>query len=172
MITLAKPHMNFWQKLYLPEVVRGLMITIRHVARFKNVTYEYPEKPKPVPANFRGLHRLIQRPGGKERCVACELCLTACPANCISMVAADPNDPAVEKYPLRYEIDTLRCIYCGFCEEACPCDAIELTPHYELASNRRDAFIETKDKLIANNRHVPEEERVSKARTNETYLRV
>lgn len=172
MILTEKPRLSFWQKLYLPEVLRGLAITLRHVIRFRQVTYEYPEKPKPVPHNFRGLHRLIQRPSGKERCVACELCLTACPANCISMTAADPNDPSVEKYPLRYEIDTLRCIYCGFCEEACPCDAIELTPHYELASHRREDFIHTKDKLIANNQHVPPDMRISKVKTNETYLRV
>ncbi len=169
---IEKPHLSLFQKAYLPEVARGLWITMKHMLRKKPVTYEYPEKPKPVPANFRGLHRLIQRPGGRERCVACELCLTACPANCISMVAADPGDPNVEKYPLRYEIDTLRCIYCGFCEEACPCDAIELTPHYEFASSRREDFVQTKEKLLENNRYVPEAERVSNARTNETYLRV
>lgn len=172
MISITKPRLTVWQMLYLPEIVRGLMITIKHLLKFKQVTCEYPEKARPVPSNFRGLHRLIQRPGGRERCVACELCLTACPANCISMVAADPNDPNVEKYPLRYEIDTLRCIYCGFCEEACPCDAIELTPHYEFASPRREDFIHTKEKLIDNNRYVPEEERVSKVKTNETYLQV
>ena len=172
MIHIAKPMLNFGQMMYVPEIIRGLVITVKHMIRKKPVTSEYPEQPHPVPSNFRGLHRLIERPGGKERCVACELCLTACPANCISMVAADPNDPTVEKYPLRYEIDILRCIYCGFCEEACPCNAIELTPHYELASNRRDDFIHTKEKLLDNNRYVPEGERVSKVRTNETYLRV
>lgn len=171
MITVSKPEQNLMQKIYLPEILRGLTITIRHMFRRKSVTCEYPEKPHAVPANFRGLHRLIQRPGGRERCVACELCLTACPANCISMVAADPNDPNIEKYPLRYEIDTLRCIYCGFCEEACPCDAIELTPHYELASARREDFFHTKQMLLANNQYVPEGERVSKVQTNETYLR-
>lgn len=171
MIT-RKPVLSLWQKLYLPEVLRGLWITVRHFARQKSVTSQYPEHPHAVPANFRGLHRLIQRPGGKERCVACELCLTACPANCISMVAADPNDPTVEKFPLRYEIDTLRCIYCGFCEEACPCDAIELTPHYEFASHKREDFIYTKDRLLDNNKYVPEDLRVSKVKTNETYLRV
>ncbi|OGH60900.1 MAG: hypothetical protein A3G34_11615 [Candidatus Lindowbacteria bacterium RIFCSPLOWO2_12_FULL_62_27] len=172
MIGIKKPEQTLMQKIYLPEILRGLAITIRHMLRQKPVTCEYPEKPHVVPPNFRGLHRLIQRPGGRERCVACELCLTACPANCISMVAADPNDPNVEKYPLRYEIDVLRCIYCGFCEEACPCDAIELTPHYEMASSRREDFIFTKDRLLDNNRYVPEGERVSKVRTNETYLRI
>ncbi len=169
---VRKPQLSLTQKLYLPEILRGLMITMRHFLRRKSVTYEYPEKAKPVPANFRGLHRLIQRPTGKERCVACELCLTACPANCISMVATDPNDPNVEKFPLRYEIDTLRCIYCGFCEEACPCDAIELTPHYEQASSRREDFVHAKSRLLENNQFVPEGERISRVKTNETYLRV
>lgn len=172
MIGIKKPESTLLQKIYLPEILRGLAITARHFFRVKAVTSQYPESPHEVPPNYRGLHRLIQRPSGKERCVACELCLTACPANCISMVAADPNDPNVEKYPLRYEIDTLRCIYCGFCEEACPCDAIELTPHYELASSRRQDFVHTKEMLLANNQYVPEGERVSKVKTNETYLRV
>lgn len=163
--------MTLWEKLYLPEIVRGLFITLKHLLIPRPVTHQYPEEAKPVPANFRGLHRLLPRPGGRERCVACELCLTACPANCISMVAAVSDDPNVEKYPLRYEIDTLRCIYCGFCEEACPCRAIELTPHYEFSSSSRESFLYTKERLLENNRFVPEAERVPAVQTNETYLK-
>jgi NADH-quinone oxidoreductase subunit I len=59
------------------------------------------------------------------------LCATNCPAQCIKIVAAEHEDPAVEKYPISYEIDILRCVFCGFCEEACPVDAIRMGPEWQ-----------------------------------------
>ncbi len=125
---------SWWERSYLPEVFRGLGITITHF--FENLaalrhdrvgmTYQWPEKPTPLPANFRGEHRLMQRPDGTPRCVACNCCATACPALCIDIVGADTGHDGVEKYPVKFDIDILQCVYCGLCVEACPCDAIRM----------------------------------------------
>ncbi len=89
-------------------------------------TINYPEERKPYPPGYRGMHRLVPRMDGKPRCVACYMCATACPAQCIYIEAGEYEDQAIEKYPVRFEIDELRCIVCGFCVEACPKDAIRM----------------------------------------------
>src|SRR5256885_13389658 len=81
---------------------------------------------KPYPPGYRGMHRLVPRVDGKPRCVACYMCATACPAQCIYIEAGEYEDQAIEKFPVRFEIDELRCIVCGFCVEACPKDAIRM----------------------------------------------
>lgn len=125
---------SWWERTYLGEVFRGLGITMTHMVKnladLRNnrvgMTYQWPEEPKPLPAMFRGEHRLMHRPDGTPRCVACNCCATACPANCIEITGADTGHDGVEKYPIRFDIDILQCVFCGLCVEACPCDAIRM----------------------------------------------
>ncbi|PKN54506.1 MAG: NADH-quinone oxidoreductase subunit I [Deltaproteobacteria bacterium HGW-Deltaproteobacteria-14] len=132
------------EKLYIPEVMRGMVVTTRQLV--KNVfghqdiaTRQYPEVKKAYPERFRGRHRLTWRDDGSVRCVACMLCSTACPANCIHIVAGDRGDEKIEKYPVSFEIDLLVCVYCGMCVEACPCDAIRMdTGTHPMPSFSRD----------------------------------
>jgi NADH-quinone oxidoreductase subunit I len=123
---------------------KGLVTTLRYLFR-PRATVPYPERQRPVPERFRGLHILDRHDDGLERCVGCELCQVACPARCITVVAAEnpvgaPFSPG-ERYAYRYEIDLLRCIFCGFCEEACPTGAIQLTPRHDLVGFSRQDFI-------------------------------
>lgn len=123
-----------YERSYLPEVLRGVGITLRHL--FGNLfgrkdtralqTINYPDEQRVYPKRYRGQHRLLAREDGSPRCVACYMCATACPAHCIHIVAAESDDPEIEKYPAAFEIDQLRCIYCGLCVEACPEDAIRM----------------------------------------------
>jgi NADH-quinone oxidoreductase subunit I len=101
-------------------------------------------------ARYRGAHRLLTRPDGKVKCVACMCCPTICPAKCITIIAGeDPNDPA-EKFPVEFDIDMLRCIFCGFCVEACPCDAIRMdTGIHMTALDNRASFIFDKEMLMS-----------------------
>ncbi len=123
---------------------RGLGTTFGYLFR-PRPTVDYPEKERPVPERFRGLHILDRQDDGLEKCVGCELCQAACPAHCITVEAAEnapekPNSPG-ERYAWRYEIDLLRCIFCGFCEEACPTGAIQLTPRHDLVGWHRNDFM-------------------------------
>lgn len=121
-------------RIYLFEIARGMTITISHfirnIARLGQgtvgITYQYPETPKPINRLWKGEHRLMHREDGTPRCVACNCCSTACPADCISIVASDTGQDEVEKYPIAFDIDILQCVFCGLCVEACPCDAIRM----------------------------------------------
>ncbi len=123
---------------------RGLATTFGYLFR-PRVTVDYPERERPVPERFRGLHILDRHDAGLEKCVGCELCQAACPAHCITVEAAEnPPDAPVspgERYAWRYEIDLLRCIFCGMCEEACPTGAIQLTPRHDFVAFRREDFL-------------------------------
>ena len=121
---------------YLPGIFGGLAITGKHL--LKNLfrpdqmpTLNYPEEKYEYGPRFKGNHVLTVKKDGSLRCTACMLCATNCPAECIKIVAAESNDPAVEKFPINYEIDVLRCVFCGFCEEACPVDAIRMGPEWQ-----------------------------------------
>jgi NADH-quinone oxidoreductase subunit I len=138
---MSKP-LNTWEQVYIPEIIRGLGITSRHffvnlwrhtlqlfgLAKDKeaSVTIQYPEVRRTLPPRTRTLHRLMLREDGTPKCVACMMCETACPADCIHIVAGEHPDARVEKYPKEFRIDLDICVYCGFCEEACPEDAIRM----------------------------------------------
>jgi NADH-quinone oxidoreductase subunit I len=158
---------------YLPEIFRGLGVSMKHF--FSNTkemlrgerpdpvterisdgiqTISYPEQKRPYPERFRGVHRLTSRDDGSPRCVACLLCSTACPAQCIYIDAGEypegDRKRGYERYPVKFVIDELRCIFCGYCVEACPCDAIRMdTGLHAVPYDSREQFIYAKDLLLA-----------------------
>ncbi|UYQ93447.1 NADH-quinone oxidoreductase subunit NuoI [Chitinophaga horti] len=144
--------MNFWERLYLPAIFKGLGITFKHLFR-KKATVRFPEEKRQFSPVFRGLHILNRDEEGRERCTACGLCAVACPAEAITMEAAERKEGEEnlyreEKYAARYEINMLRCIFCGFCEEACPKEAIYMTETFAPANYQRKGFIYGKDDLL------------------------
>ena len=139
--------------LYLPAVLKGLYNTLLHILKLKGhktFTIQYPEKRIEVRPGFRGEHRLKVDENGREKCVACLMCQTVCPANCIDILAEEAPWDDRDKRAKSFEIDMLRCIYCGMCEEACPCDAIELTEKLYTVSTSRAEMIYDKEKLLSN----------------------
>jgi NADH-quinone oxidoreductase subunit I len=155
------------ERLFLPELIHGLAISTRKFLRnlFGErdpnpqvvdrtgtslvTTVQYPEEKPIYPPGYRGLHRLVPREDGKPRCVACYMCATICPAQCIYIEAGEyPDDDhaaqsrVIEKYPTQFVIDELRCIVCGLCVDACPKDAIRMDTHtHTPAEYTRQGFV-------------------------------
>jgi NADH-quinone oxidoreductase subunit I len=165
-----REEMSFLEKIYVVEIAKGLRITFGKLFRnlwlhtlhalgrkmdvAAGVAIQYPNVRRPYPARYRGRHRLTLQQNGDVKCTACFLCATACPARCIYIEACEHEDPNVEKFPARYEIDTLLCIYCGYCVEACPVDAIRMDTgiHPEVYPADPRLFIEDKEVLMTRSR--------------------
>jgi NADH-quinone oxidoreductase subunit I len=157
--------LTWWENTYLPMLISGIWLTSKHF--FYNlsfhilhlfglrkdvrgaVTYQYPEKTRPLSSRLRTRHRLTKREDGSPRCVACMMCETVCPARCIEITAAEHPDPHIEKYPAQFVLDLGKCVYCGFCVEVCPEDAIRMdTQRLDIAEYSRESMIYDKKRLM------------------------
>jgi len=151
------------ERTYVPAVIKGIGLTVGRFLR-KKFTVNYPEEAVydqvtqdraigEVNPRHRGEHILVKDEQGREKCVACLLCMAACPALCIHIEPEPAPDEwgDRERRPKVFEIDMLRCIYCGYCEEACPCDAIRLTPKFYTPTTSRAERIYGKERLLENN---------------------
>jgi NADH-quinone oxidoreductase subunit I len=144
--------MTLLEKIYLWNIMKGMLITIRHLFKRK-ATIQYPEEKRTFSKVFRGVQILNRDEEGREKCTACGLCAVACPAEAITMEAAErqPGEEDLykeEKYAAKYEINMLRCIFCGYCEDACPKDAIYLSQTFAPANYGRQGFIYKKEDLL------------------------
>jgi len=144
----AKP--SALKELFAP--VAGFGVTFKTMLT-KPVTEEYPEEKRPTEPRYHGRHVLNRHADGLEKCVGCELCAWACPADAIYVEGADNTEEKRfspgERYGSVYQINYLRCIFCGLCIEACPTRALTMSNEYELADDSREDLIFTKDQLLA-----------------------
>jgi NADH-quinone oxidoreductase subunit I len=148
---VSNKEMTLAERIYLPAIAKGMAITVSHMFK-KTPTVKYPEQKREFAPVYRGWHVLKRDDAGAERCTACGLCAVACPAEAITMVAAErkkgeENLYREEKYASTYEINMLRCIFCGLCEEACPKEAIFLTDRLVDVFDNRNSFIYGKNML-------------------------
>jgi NADH-quinone oxidoreductase subunit I len=141
-----------------------LPIVIGHWVTFSNFvkslflgqasTIQYPEQKRPVSSRYRGIHILTERQDGTPKCVACFMCATICPAECIYIESGERPEKTIEKYPTRFEIDLLRCVYCGFCVDACPEEAIIMSRENDLVGTSRAELVIDRDRLMERNKIV------------------
>ena len=147
---LERKSLTLAERTYLPQIVRGLKTTLKHLFA-PAITLEYPEQRPGIPAGYRGVPTLVKDPQGREKCVSCQLCEFVCPPKAIRITpgAVDATGPNahVEKAPKEFQIDMLRCIYCGYCQEVCPEEAIWLQNVYSLSGYKRDEMVHDKARL-------------------------
>jgi NADH-quinone oxidoreductase subunit I len=134
------------------DPIKGFGVTFGTM--FKKVnTEQYPEEKKITAPRYHGRHILNRHDDGLEKCVGCELCAWACPADAIYVEGANNEEGARyspgERYGAVYQINYLRCIFCGLCIEACPTRALTMGNEFELADDNRRDLIFTKDQLLA-----------------------
>jgi NADH-quinone oxidoreductase subunit I len=145
--TIERRGSTLTERIYLIEIFKGMARTLRHLVRNlrdnkKLLVRHYPEVQPEIPARWRGRHRLTKHDDGTVKCVACFMCQTNCPAECISITAKERLDDKAEKMPASFNINLLECIYCGYCVEACPLDAIRMdTGIFSVTDNNRQSFI-------------------------------
>ncbi len=157
---------HFFGSLLLIELLRGMMLTGRHLFARK-ITVQFPEEKTPQSPRFRGLHALRRYPNGEERCIACKLCEAVCPALAITIESEQRADGT--RRTTRYDIDLTKCIFCGFCEESCPVDSIVETRILEYHGEQRGDLIYTKSMLLAiGDQH---EEQIAKDRAADAKFR-
>ncbi len=152
---VERKSLSFLESLYLWNIFKGMAITFKHMFK-KQPTIQYPEVKREFSPVFRGLHVLNRDAEGRENCTACGLCAVACPAEAITMEAAERLEGEEhlyreEKYAAKYEINMLRCIFCGLCEDACPKDAIYLSETFAPSDFSRKSFIYGKENLLIPN---------------------
>ena len=139
---------------YIRATFQGLALSFKHLVDPHKVTVQYPEEKWDIGPRWRGTHRMLTTEDGKAKCVACGLCPTVCPANCIKLVPGE--DEQGNRYPLVFDIDEFRCIFCGYCQEVCPEEAIHLGRHYENAEFNRSKFVYDLERLSAQTHPVSE----------------
>ena len=135
----------------LVQQAKGFWVTFSTMFK-KNQTVQYPDVKAPTQPRFHGRHQLNRHPDGLEKCIGCELCAWACPADAIYVEGADNTEEnrmsPGERYGKVYQINYLRCVFCGLCIEACPTRALTMTNEYELADDSREKLIFEKDDLL------------------------
>ena len=155
---------TFLEKIYLFEIFRGMGVTIRHFLRnfldtSKLYVRHYPEVQPEITPRWRGRHRLTTHEDGTVKCVACFMCQTNCPSDCITIEACERTDGRDEKMPSRFDINLLECIYCGYCVEACPKDAIRMdTGIFSFVGDNRASMVVGLEELAATPGAFDEEE--------------
>ena len=88
------------------------------------VTLNYPAEKENRGSNARRSHAV-----DIAKCVACDTCARACPANAISIKFHCDGDKKVLD---TFTVDYGKCCFCGICESACHKKAISLS-----AENKR-----------------------------------
>jgi NADH-quinone oxidoreductase subunit I len=150
-MNVQRPKLTWLERTYIPQILKGLWLTLKHIPRRK-FTRQYPEVKPPLFGDYRGAPTLVKDPEGRVKCVSCQLCEFVCPPKAIRITPGfrpeDRFDADVEKEPKEFVIDMLRCIYCGYCEEVCPEEAIFLKTDFAIAGYSREELRFNKQKLL------------------------
>jgi NADH-quinone oxidoreductase subunit I len=143
---LTKNNLTLLEKLYFPEILRGMLLVLKRMFEIPKPTRQYPEERWIPEKSYRG-RPVLAKFNGVEKCVACGLCARVCPSLAINVKGAE-TVAVKERYPVEFEINMLRCIFCGLCEEVCPREAIVMSKDYELVFQSQSSACMNKERLL------------------------
>ena len=113
-------------------VLKGMWVTI--VCMFtKPTTVQYPDESLEIADGYRGIHLYDE-----VTCIACEMCVKACPADCITL---ESEGKAKKAFVTCYKIDYTKCLFCNLCVEVCPTKCLEMGKKYSLVSYDREGCV-------------------------------
>jgi NADH-quinone oxidoreductase subunit I len=142
-------------------LLEGMTVTAKNFVgsyfdKDRMTTIQYPEERKEPEQNYRNFPFLVfDKSPDQLRCVACKICETECPPQCIYIEVMRDDKGKLVKQPKVFDIDYSVCMGCQICVEACPFDAIKMDHQYELSSDNRFSG------LLIDKKHL--------ARSNEYY---
>jgi NADH-quinone oxidoreductase subunit I len=141
----------------------GMVVTARNFVgsyfdKERLVTVQYPEERVQTPENSRTFPFLVydddKNPVDTMRCVACKICETECPPQCIYIVMDRDEKGKPRQRPKVFDIDTSVCMQCQICVEVCPFDAIKMDNDYEKSRyGRFDELVEHLPDLLKSNEY-------------------
>ena len=122
-IVVERKRLSFWEKLYLPQIVSGLFITLKNIFK-PRVTLEYPDQSPVLPVGYRGAPTLVKDSQGREKCVSCQLCEFVCPSKAIRVfpgsIPEDSEYAYIEKAPQDFQINSSAAYSAGFVRKSAP----------------------------------------------------
>lgn len=123
------------------SLLQGMGVTIKAFFR-PVVTVRYPKETIQMTARYRGHTKLIGDEENPERtkCVACGICVKACPSHSIKTVEGEKKEGEKKKVATTYILDFTTCSHCGNCVEACPFDALTFSGDYNPVGYTREDF--------------------------------
>lgn len=140
-------------------LIKGLQITWGRMLG-KKQTVKYPFEKIDMFPRFHGRFQL-----DVDKCIACGLCVNACPNKVIEMEKAKVDKKQyLTKYVMRIEY----CLFCGLCVESCNKDALKFTEVIDMNQYRREwVRLEIVDRPVPESTVTPEEEAPAKAAKSE-----
>lgn len=132
---------NIWDNVR--SIAIGLKITLKYCFQ-RTVTVQYPEQRLNLASRYRGIHEFEA-----NKCIACDMCLKACPVDCIYIEKSGPRKidkttgNATGGELLRFAIDYSKCMFCALCTDPCPTECIHMGKLHDLSSySRAEAVVE------------------------------